>query len=129
VSANIHKSVDGVRVTNYAQWRTREDLEAMLRHPASMPHLKAATDLATSVEPHIYEVAAVRVARVAPGRVALGAIAAGAIAIGAAAIGALAVGRLAIGALTLRHGRVRRLLLDEVSVGRLEVRDFVADRT
>ena len=31
VSANIHKSVDGARVTNYAQWRSRDDLDAMLR--------------------------------------------------------------------------------------------------
>src|SRR5215216_2179738 len=28
VSANIHKSLDGTRVTNYAQWRSREAFEA-----------------------------------------------------------------------------------------------------
>ena len=33
VSANIHKSLDGVRVANYAQWRSREDFEAMLKNP------------------------------------------------------------------------------------------------
>ena len=59
ISANIHRSVDGVRVTNYAQWRSRADLEAMLRHPAAMPHLREATELATNVDPHVYEVAAV----------------------------------------------------------------------
>jgi quinol monooxygenase YgiN len=52
ISANIHRSVDGVRVTNYAQWRSRAALEAMLRHPAAMPHLRKATELATNVDPH-----------------------------------------------------------------------------
>ena len=31
VSANIHASLDGTRVTNYAQWRRKDDFEAMLR--------------------------------------------------------------------------------------------------
>ncbi|HYY88664.1 MAG TPA: antibiotic biosynthesis monooxygenase family protein, partial [Chloroflexota bacterium] len=31
VSANIHRSLDGTRVVNYAQWRRVEDFEAMLR--------------------------------------------------------------------------------------------------
>ena len=128
ISANIHRSVDGVRVTNYAQWRSRADLEAMLRHPAAIPHLREATDLATSVEPHIYEVAAVRGGRSIPGNVAVGAMATGAVAIGACAVGALAIGTLAIGALTLRHGRIRRLSLDEVSVAHLRVRELVVDR-
>jgi len=33
VSASIHKSADGTRVANYAQWRRAEDFEAMLRDP------------------------------------------------------------------------------------------------
>lgn len=33
VSATIHGSADGVRVANYAQWRRREDFEAMLNNP------------------------------------------------------------------------------------------------
>jgi quinol monooxygenase YgiN len=28
ISANIHKSLDGTRVTNYAQWRSQADFEA-----------------------------------------------------------------------------------------------------
>ena len=128
ISANIHRSVDGVRVTNYAQWRSRADLEAMLRHPAAMPHLKEATELATNVDPHVYEVAEVRGGRAVTGRMALGAMAAGAMAVGAAAIGALAIGRLAIGALALGHGCVRGLLLDDVSIARLEVRELLVDR-
>jgi quinol monooxygenase YgiN len=33
VSANVHKSFDGTRVVNYAQWRSREAFEAMLDDP------------------------------------------------------------------------------------------------
>ena len=143
VSATIHKSLDGVRVTNYAQWRSREDFEAMLRNPAASPHLKEAAALATSFEPHLYQVSDVRgVARrqrwqatgavatgaVATGAGATGAGALGALAVGACAIGSLAIGRLAIGALALRRVHARRLVADEVSIGRLVVGDLVVDR-
>ncbi len=40
VSANIHKSADGSRVANYAQWRSREDFEAMLNNPEATAHMK-----------------------------------------------------------------------------------------
>ena len=129
VSANIHRSVDGERVTNYAQWRSREDLEAMLRNPAAMPHLKEATELAVKVDPHFYEVATVRNGAQASGRIAIGAAAAGALAVGACAIGAMAIGRLAIGALALNRARVRRLSIDVVDIGRLGVRELVVDRS
>jgi len=29
LSASIHRSLDGTRVVNYAQWRSKEDFEAM----------------------------------------------------------------------------------------------------
>jgi len=128
VSANIHKSVDGVRVTNYAQWRSREDLDAMLRDPAAIPHLKEASALATSVEPHIYDVASVRTHRRVPARMALGAAATGALALGACAIGALAVGRMAIGSLAMRRARIGTIGVDDVSIGRLSVRELVVER-
>lgn len=57
VSANIHRSLDGLKVVNYAQWRRTEDFEAMLRDPAAQVHMQAAAQLATSFEPHLYEVA------------------------------------------------------------------------
>jgi heme-degrading monooxygenase HmoA len=56
VSANIHRSLDGTKVVNYAQWRRLEDFEAMLRDPIAQQHMQAAARLATSVEPHLYEV-------------------------------------------------------------------------
>jgi hypothetical protein len=133
VSANIHKSVDGVRVTNYAQWRSCEDIEAMLHNPAAMPHLKEATALATNVDPHFYEVVTVRGGSRGAGRMAIGAAAAGAMSLGALAIGALAVGtlaigRMAIGALALKRGSVRTLSIDDVTIGRLAVRELAIDR-
>ena|SRR6266536_3935200 len=35
VSATLHRSLDGTKVTMYAQWRTIEDYQAMHRNPAS----------------------------------------------------------------------------------------------
>src|SRR5215471_21047991 len=53
VSANIHRSLDGTKVVNYAQWRRVEDFETMLTNPTAQEHMQAATQLATSVEPHL----------------------------------------------------------------------------
>ena len=58
VSANIHRSYDGHRVVNYAQWRTRADFDAMLRHPDARPHMEAAAAMA-AFQPTLCEVAAV----------------------------------------------------------------------
>jgi quinol monooxygenase YgiN len=58
ISANIHASLDGTRVVNYAQWRSREDFQAMLDDPTAREHMSAAGSLATA-EPHLYEVASV----------------------------------------------------------------------
>jgi quinol monooxygenase YgiN len=46
ISANIHKSYDGHRVVNYAQWRSREDFETMLKSPEAAPHMAQAVELA-----------------------------------------------------------------------------------
>jgi quinol monooxygenase YgiN len=55
VSATIHKSLDGKKVVNYAQWRSKEDFEAMQKDPAAIPHMKKAAELAT-FEPILCEV-------------------------------------------------------------------------
>ena len=55
VTANIHKSADGVRVANYAQWRSREDFEAMLKNPEATAHMKPISEMVTS-DAHLYEV-------------------------------------------------------------------------
>lgn len=56
VSANLHKSLDGTRVANYAQWRSRKDFEAMLENPEAAAHMKEAAKIAEKFEPHLYEV-------------------------------------------------------------------------
>ena len=56
VSANLHKSLDGTRVVNYAQWRSREAFEAMLDNPKAAVHMKEAEKIAEKFEPHLYEV-------------------------------------------------------------------------
>jgi quinol monooxygenase YgiN len=55
ISANIHRSLDGKKVVNYAQWRSVEDFEAMQKNPAAKPHMKQAAALA-KFEPGLYEV-------------------------------------------------------------------------
>jgi heme-degrading monooxygenase HmoA len=56
ISANIHKSLDGTRVANYAQWRSKEAFEAMLRDREAAEHMGEAARIAESFEPHLYEV-------------------------------------------------------------------------
>ena len=56
ISANIHTSFDGRNVVNYAQWRSRDAFEAMLRSPDARPHMTRAAALA-SFDPILCEVA------------------------------------------------------------------------
>lgn len=69
ISANIHVSLDGTHVVNYAQWRTAPDFEAMRTNPAAQQHMRAAAQLA-QVDGNLYTVAFSdeRIAA-APGRV------------------------------------------------------------
>lgn len=56
VSANIHRSLDGTKVVNYAQWRRVEDDEAMLAEPSVQQHISRAAAAAISFEPHLHRV-------------------------------------------------------------------------
>lgn len=56
VSANIHRSLDGTRVVNYAQWESREAFETMLENPEAAAHMQEAAGIAQWFEPHLYEV-------------------------------------------------------------------------
>lgn len=47
ISANLHRSRDGRRVVNYAQWRSQEDFERMLQEPRARPHMQRAAELGT----------------------------------------------------------------------------------
>ena len=44
-----------MRVANYAQWRTREDYEAMLVNLAATAHMKPIMEMA-EFDAHLYEV-------------------------------------------------------------------------
>jgi len=55
VSANIHRSVDGKKVVNYAQWESMAAFEAMRKNPQAIPHMQAAAALA-QFEPIFCEV-------------------------------------------------------------------------
>ena len=63
VSANLHRSLDGTKVANYAQWRSREDFEAMLENREAAVHMKEAAEIAEKFEPHLYEVSFIDEAR------------------------------------------------------------------
>ena len=55
VSASLHRSLDGTKVTMYAQWRSVQDYQAMRQDPTPLPFLQEALTLAT-FEPGMYEV-------------------------------------------------------------------------
>ena len=57
VSANIHRSADGTKVINYAQWRSAQDFDAMRQHPEAARHMQEASSLA-KVDPIVCEVVA-----------------------------------------------------------------------
>jgi heme-degrading monooxygenase HmoA len=57
ISANLHKSLDGKRIVNDAQWRSREDFEAMQKNSEAEPHMEKAAEIAERFEPVLYTVA------------------------------------------------------------------------
>jgi quinol monooxygenase YgiN len=55
ISARLHRSPDGTKVTMYALWRSVADYEAMRTDPAPLPYLQQALAIAT-FEPGMHEV-------------------------------------------------------------------------
>jgi quinol monooxygenase YgiN len=55
LTSTLHRSVDGKKVTMYAQWRSAEDYQAMRRDPRPLPFLEEALTIAT-FEPGMYEI-------------------------------------------------------------------------
>jgi quinol monooxygenase YgiN len=55
ISATLHRSLDGSKVTMYARWQTVEDYQAMRADPTPAPYLKEALQMA-AFEPGMYEV-------------------------------------------------------------------------
>lgn len=56
ISANFHKSLDGKRVVNYAQWENPEHWEAMMENPEANEHIQRAKELVESYDPILSEV-------------------------------------------------------------------------
>ncbi len=55
ISANLHISRDRRHVANYAQWRSQQDLEAMMKNPWARQHMQECAGLAVSFDPIYYE--------------------------------------------------------------------------
>lgn len=55
ISANLHVSLDGTRVVNYAQWRSKEDFERMRSSDSFKEHVKDVEPLIDGFEPALYE--------------------------------------------------------------------------
>ena len=58
VSAALHRSLDGTKVTMYAQWATPEDYDRMRARPDASPFLAEALTIAR-FDPGFYEVVGV----------------------------------------------------------------------
>jgi heme-degrading monooxygenase HmoA len=57
ISISIHRSLDGRRIVNYIQWKSRELLQAAHKSPEfrkEWTHFDRVTD---EIDPHLYEVA------------------------------------------------------------------------
>jgi quinol monooxygenase YgiN len=54
IGAALHRSTDGTRVVNYAQWRSQEDFESFVQKYREQ--MDARRPLAERVDPHLYEV-------------------------------------------------------------------------
>jgi quinol monooxygenase YgiN len=55
ISASLHRSLDGTKVTMYAQWRSVADYQAMRENPTALPYLQQALTIA-KFHPGMYEV-------------------------------------------------------------------------
>src|SRR5580698_4489161 len=56
ISAKLHRSIDGTKVTMVAQWQSAEHYQAMRNDPAPLPFLQEALTIA-KFDPGMYHVA------------------------------------------------------------------------
>lgn len=54
ISSRLHRSLDGTKVTMYAQWRSIEDYQNMRNNASASPYLEQALEIA-AFEPGMYE--------------------------------------------------------------------------
>ena len=55
IASSLHRSIDGTKVTMYAQWQSIEDYQNMRNNSTASPYLEEALKMA-SFEPGMYEV-------------------------------------------------------------------------
>ena len=55
ISSSLHRSVDGTKVTMYAQWKSMEHYQNMRNNATASPYLTQALEIA-KFEPGMYEV-------------------------------------------------------------------------
>jgi quinol monooxygenase YgiN len=58
ISANLHRSLDGTKVVNYAQWESQDAFQAMLQSPEARTHLKQIAEIGAAA-PVLCEVVSV----------------------------------------------------------------------
>jgi quinol monooxygenase YgiN len=54
IGTALHRSRDGTRVVNYAQWQSEEDLDSFQKKYRE--HMEALVPFAKRIDPHVYEV-------------------------------------------------------------------------
>ena len=55
ISSSLHRSIDGTKVTMYAQWKSMEDYQNMRNNSSASPYLEEALKIAR-FDPGMYEV-------------------------------------------------------------------------
>jgi quinol monooxygenase YgiN len=55
ISARIHKSLDGSRVVNYMQWKSKQAIEKMLKNPRAIAYMNDALSIA-NLDGSLYQV-------------------------------------------------------------------------
>ena len=55
ISSSLHRSIDGTKVTMYAQWKSIEDYQNMRNNSTASPYLEEALKMA-KFDPGMYEV-------------------------------------------------------------------------
>ncbi len=56
VSISLHRSLDGKRIVNYIQWRSREQLQSAHKSPDFRKEWDRFDNLTDGIDPHLYEV-------------------------------------------------------------------------
>lgn len=56
ISANLHKSLDGKRVINYAQWESVDHFQNMLNDPLAKQHMKEIGEMVIKYDPVLCKV-------------------------------------------------------------------------